>query len=756
MGGININTLTKTSISKEYLNLIQSEGFSQLIFEATRITENSQSCIDHIFTNISTSCSSGSLAVEIADHLPVFIILYDPKFSPFPDYFEFRDFRDFEKENFKNDLRRENWDSIYKCNEVNESYSRFLHIFNKVSNIHAPLKKANIKHKAYKPWITSGLMNSMKVRDKLYKKWLITRNYVFLNKYKLYRNKIANINKIYRDRFYNDILSKLDNTKKMWDNINLLINKKRPSSHIEKLLMDNKQYEQPLSISNCLNNFFCNVPSILASKLPKSNKSLPLIFLRNKNNFDFHVSEIEIILLLENLDSNKSFGCDKIHPLLLPTAAFQIYHPLTFIFNLSINQGIFPDSMKLAKVVPIFKQGSRFMCNNYRPISVDLIEEITSSLDQGHYVVSLFLDLSKAFDTVNHQILLNKLKFYGLQQSEYNWIQSYLSNRKQQVYVNGVASDSCLISTGVPQGSIRGPLLFIIFINDLPKTSTFFSTRLYADDTSLTASGSDLDSLLCEINNHLPAIYEWLCSNKLTLNLTKTKYIIFMPRQKESYNLYPPLTVANVYLEKSSCVKYLGVYIDCHLTWHDHIDYICNKISKNVNIMVKLKRHVSKATLVSLYYSLIYPYLTYACTLWGNNYNAPLSQIVKLQNKAVRVINDVPLMEPITPHYLSLHLLKFPDIVKLNTCMLFYDYFHHEKFRNISVSLVSELHNYNTRSASSNQIFIPSFRTNLRRFCPSIIGCFFWNNIGIINFIRDKLSKKLFRKALLHWYLAQY
>ncbi|CAH3160985.1 unnamed protein product, partial [Porites evermanni] len=123
MGDTNINTLTKTSVSKEYINLIQSEGFSQLIFEATRITENSQSCIDHIFTNISTSCSSGSLAVEIADHLPVFTILYDPKFSPFPDYFEFRDFRSFEDENFKLDLRRESWDSIYKCNEVNESYT---------------------------------------------------------------------------------------------------------------------------------------------------------------------------------------------------------------------------------------------------------------------------------------------------------------------------------------------------------------------------------------------------------------------------------------------------------------------------------------------------------------------------------------------------------------------------------------------------------------------------------------------------------
>ena len=208
-------------------------------------------------------------------------------------------------------------------------------------------------------------MKSMKVRDNLYKKWLITRNDVFLNKYRLYRNKIAtiSINKIYRVRFYNDILTKSDNMKKMWYNINILINKKLPSSHIERLLMDDKHYEQPLSISNCL---FCNVPSILASQLPKSNKNPTSYLCQQQKQFRFsQVSEIEICLLLDSLDINKSFGCNKIHPLLLQTAAFQIYRPLTYIFNLSINQGIFPDSMKFAKVVPIFKQGSRFVYNNY-------------------------------------------------------------------------------------------------------------------------------------------------------------------------------------------------------------------------------------------------------------------------------------------------------------------------------------------------------------------------------------------------------
>ena len=164
-------------------------------------------------------------------------------------------------------------------------------------------------------------------------------------------------------------------------------------------------------------------------------------------------------------------------------------------------------------------------------------------------------------------------------------------------------------------------------------------------------------------NNHLPAVYKCSCSNKLTLKLTKTKYLIFLLlRQKENYNLYPPLNVANVHLEKSFWVKYLGVYINCHLTWHDHIDYICGKTSQNINIMdIIVKALCLKTTLITWYYSLIYPYLTYASTLWSNIHDAPMSQTVKLQNKVARIINDVPLMESITPHYQepikwSLHL----------------------------------------------------------------------------------------------------
>ena len=242
---------------------------------------------------------------------------------------------------------------------------------------------------------------------------------------------------------------------------------------------------------------------------------------------------------------------------------------------------------------------------------VDLIDEITKALDEENYAISIFLDLSKAFDTVNHSILLSKLDVYGIRDIENQWFRSYLNKRKQKVFVNGVESDFLEVNSGVPQGSILGPVLFLVYINDIVNATNYFSIRLFADDTSLTVAGKDLDLLLQRINSELPAIYKWLCSNRLTLNLSKTKYLVFQPRQKVNSNLHPPPKIADQYLEQSYNVKYLGLVIDCFLSWHDHIDHISSKISKSVNIIAKLKRQVTTQSLISIYYVLVYPYLNY-------------------------------------------------------------------------------------------------------------------------------------------------
>ena len=279
--------------------------------------------------------------------------------------------------------------------------------------------------------------------------------------------------------------------------------------------------------------------------------------------------------------------------------------------------------------------------------------------------------------------------------------------------------------------------------------------RLFADDTSLTASAKNIDELLFEINKELPNIYDWLCANKLTLNLRKTKYLNFQPRQKVDYNLLFPLSIAGQFLEQVSKIKYLGIYIDSHLSWHDHIDYVCDRVSKSINIMTKIKSYLGNQCLTSIYYSLVYPYLIYGSLLRGNNYDNPLSQLIRLQNKAVRIMNDVPLRDHITPHYVHLGLLKFRDIVKfMYNCLFLYDYVSDNKPCNFPLLLVSEQHDYFTRSASAQQLQIPHSRINIRKFCPTVIGKYYWNDLPL--HIRNKSSKILFKKALKIYYLAQY
>ena len=197
-------------------------------------------------SNFASSSTSGSIAVEIADHLPVFTLSYDSTLNPFPDTMEIRDFTGFDKTAFRDELRNESWKSIYNSSDANEGLTRFLHIFNRISNKHALIKLIKIKSKSNKPWVTKGLKKSIKVRNQLYKKWLTTRNSYYYNRYKIYRNKIVSINKMFRTLYYDSVLKDSTNTKKMLDNVNLIINKKRPSSVIENLQVKVKNFNSQL------------------------------------------------------------------------------------------------------------------------------------------------------------------------------------------------------------------------------------------------------------------------------------------------------------------------------------------------------------------------------------------------------------------------------------------------------------------------------------------------------------------------------
>ena len=247
---------------------------------------------------------------------------------------------------------------------------------------------------------------------------------------------------------------------------------------------------------------------------------------------------------------------------------------------------------------------------------ISLVEKLHNALDQGNMAITCFLDLKKAFDTVNHSILISKLYKYGIRGPTLEWFKSYLRNRQQYVQIHKTKSDTKHITCGIPQGSTLGPLLFIIYINDLAQVSEVLFTILFADDTTVTIQGDNESVLINTLNIELEKLNIWLQANKLTINVSKSHYMIFHRRRRKIDINNPSLN--NTVLQRVNYTKFLGVIIDDGLKWTNHIAYVKNKIAKGFGIILRARKFFNCKTLFNLYHAFIFPYLIYCVEIWGN------------------------------------------------------------------------------------------------------------------------------------------
>ena len=497
--------------------MLSSNGFLPLITRPTRVTATSATLIDNIFTNNLIDISSslqGLLVTDITDHYPVFHIDRQTCVKEAEVFVYKRLFSSKHKNDFYHALSVTDWNEIYRASDTQCAYDLFHDHLLELYNKHFPKIRTKKKYNNRKPWLSEALKNSIRHKNKLYLKYTKVRSAFNEDCYKKYKSKLQHLLKVAEKQYFHDLITRYrNNAKKSWEVIKTIINGyKKTTSQTKFKLDENHTTTDKKVIADKFNDFFINVGPTMSKLIPNVKKA-PISYMTNRMNESLFLDPVSESEIKERLISLKetATGHDEINTMSLKLSNNLIAQPLAHICNLSLTEGIFPHQLKIANVIPIYKSDDPMLFNHYRPVSmlcilskvfekimydrllnflerykilydkqygfrkkhstymalITLMDKLTNAIENGEYVIGIFLDFSKAFDTVNHDILLEKLEHYGIRCCALSWFRSYLSNRPQYVTYNGTTSMSQTIKCGVPQGSILGPLLFLIYINDL-------------------------------------------------------------------------------------------------------------------------------------------------------------------------------------------------------------------------------------------------------------------------------------------------
>ena len=693
-------------------------NFQPCIIEATRITNtNKPSLVDNIFINTLENPLSGDILEHISyDHLPNFIVIEHEHINN-KAKIKIRDTKNFDQQQFLNDLQNsgalQEIENASNCNMAYETFhSKFLQTLNK----HAPIKYLNKKQtkSREKPWITFGILTSIKKKRSLFKifknKKLNGKNTdEIFTQYKTHRNMLNSLIRLSKRNYYKEYFTKnFNDSKKIWKGINQLLQKGKFKQKSIFIGDNDELTTDPRLVANKFNQYFINVADKLSNKIASKNTKFQ-DYLKNPNKSNIFLKETtpdEIKSIIKDMNVNKSGDIYDISPKFVKLAGDEISILTTVIFNKSISEGVFPDKMKIAKVIPLHKAGSGLLVSNYRPISLlpifskiferfmynrviefinkheilnqnqfgfqknkstelaiaSIISQISNSFGNKESAYCIFLDFAKAFDTVNHEILLNKLQYYGINGMALSWFKSYLSNRTQFTEVNDTLSEIDYIKCGVPQGSILGPLLFLLYINDITESSEILKFFLFADDTTVFYSDKTNSETENKLNFELNKISEWLAANKLSLNVGKSSFMNFSLNNKKANSIN--LNMNSIKIQEKEVVKYLGTLIDNKLNWKHHIQYIKTKLSKSIGILCRIRHFATKTILTSLYYSFIQSYIDYNLLNWSSTCATNLNPIRLTIKKAIRLISFENKFEHTSPLFKKIGILPLDLQIK--------------------------------------------------------------------------------------------
>lgn len=805
-GDFNCDTLNVApgSVEEHYIDILSDAGFVPCIDKVTRPA--SGTCIDHFFVKLPRFFNASSVILQssVTDHYAICLNILSTKTHKPPNTDRVIIKTDWKK--VRNTLSSHNWNRVIEQNNVDNATDIFIESVQNIIAEKSHEVKVSSRNTQLKPWITAGLVNSIRHRDKLRKK--LNRqpfNYLLRNEFTQYRNMLHSAIKRAKYNYYkNKVEEATGNPRKFWSVINEISgridnSKSFPVSAFSRPgeVIDSQKTKE---IANQFNQYFAKVGTNLANSI--ITQDAPVV------RDDEHAADSEFQLqpvsrqeleeVVKSLKGRSAPGCDGIPTRVIKNNIDILIHPILHIVNLSILVGHFPCALKTARVIPIYKSGPKGIFSNYRPISLlatlsKIIEKcikiqltkylneynlisnsqygfqkskntsdtlfnmsraISSSIKSRRKVLITFLDLAKAFDTVDRRILIKKLESLGIKNISLRWFKSYFHNRQQSVCINGENSDKENVEYGVVQGSTLGPLLFLIYINNLSKLVVEGELYLFADDTALVSTGSTWEEAYMSASIDLSKIKNWFDHNSLTVNVEKTKFMPIVTRnQADPGSLILTMHSCNnprsagcncSMIERVDHYKYLGVVLDSKMSWVQHVQCAKNRLRKLLHAFSELSNVLSVDQCKVVYFAYVQSIILYGILAWGGASSSVIEPLAVTQRSIIKTILKRDFRYPTRQLFIEFPVLNVRQLF-IKSLLI-----HIKKYK---TELLGETvnHSYSTRHRSNYSFEIPQLTHGSELTNPSYLAHVLYRNVPGVIREAEAFSLVVFRKRVDRW-----
>lgn len=742
LGDFNINLRDSGSEeTREYIQTLNTNGFIPLNSTdpayVTRLSNGMGTTIDHVVTDVLNK--KYLLAVTDnaeADHQNIFLLL--PKNPNNPPTL-----KDYSLKilNHQAVSRSPLWTSIENHTNFNDISHSLSTLISENTSIITKRSRGSYTN----PWISRAIIEAIHFRDLLarYVRRFPQNPMLSLWHSQCKKDIVRQIRRAKKDFCNEKIAGSLQDSKKLWASLKEIIHNRSsaptPASSSASVMVERADCDR-------FNDFFVNVGSSISAGYPLPSREY-------FNSFSYTISNYlplsqsdpqKVFNNIRNLDASSATGIDGISPKFIKTYADRLSTPISNAINNSFDSGVFPPILKEAVVVPIHKTGPKSDPNSFRPISVlpamnmlieseikewftsfcsanniihphqfgfvkrsnavaaiaHMMEFISGNLDRGNYVAILFLDIRKAFDCINHTILLEKLGKLNLHPREFDILKSYFDYRSQVVRMKGVLGNSLPLITGVPQGSKIGPDAFNFYLNDIFTLALYGSLQLFADDAALKYRASSLSALIQDMQSDLTLLAGWFETNHLTINVSKSKFLIFSRnaiRTSQINNFDPQLAINGQSLERVRSYTYLGVVIDDGLRFTPHIQKVIKVITPYIFALNRSRQFITEHTALLLYFAYIYPHLSYAAPVWRSAATTNLQPLRIKQKRAIKSIFRLPILTP-TDTLFSPRLLSLDAILSLESTTFAFKVIHDLVHNSLTIRQASDIHVFPTRA----------------------------------------------------------